>query len=184
MFASSFIIVYIVYANLVSARCPSEELCPSPINDISIKDHYYVDFPAARLAFISSGSATISFALLALIMTMHSYTSSAALIHASQKNERESLPTTYQLSVLLRILNAELAVLWELALSKFRRIFWDQEANKSSTSRSAPLLRTGVIILLAGITARSVMPASQETLEITNRVAVVFLFKPQMYIST
>jgi hypothetical protein len=122
MLSSSTIVIYIVYANIVSERCPVEALCPRSINATS-SGNYLVDFPAARLAFISSGSATVSFALLGSLMTMYSYVNAASFLRASDTNEHNSLPTPRHMSVLLRLLDAEMTMLSELASSTVKRVF-------------------------------------------------------------
>jgi hypothetical protein len=178
LLASSFIVVYIVYTNLVSGGCPSKELCPEILNDTS-ENHYYIDFPAARLAFISSGSATVSFALLAVIMAMHSYSNAASFIHTSAKSGQGSLPSPHQMSVLLRVLNAELAVLWDLAYTRVRRVFWDRERETNSSAESTRLLGVGIIVLLAGLVARFVThdKCAKEAIDM---VATVSSSRPRM----
>ncbi|KAF2026426.1 hypothetical protein EK21DRAFT_115877 [Setomelanomma holmii] len=159
MLIFSFIVLYIVYANLVRASCSTEELCPEFLNNISA-NHFYIEFPAARLAFISSGSATVSFALLAILMAIHSYTNAAFFLLASREGRRGPWLSPYELSTLLRVLNAELAVLWHLAFAKVKRIFWDRETDSDSSPKSPSLLRSDVAILLAGLTASLLVQAA------------------------
>lgn len=157
MVASSVIVTWIVYANIVSESCPYEELCPrSSITNTTSKGYYYVDFPAARLAFISSGSSTLSFALIGFLMNMYAYTNAALLLRASEKAEHGALPSPYQMSVLLKILNAEFMMLWDLAFSKVKRVFWKREKDAGSSFQSPPVLESGVMVLMAGIIARCV----------------------------
>lgn len=157
MIASSLTIIYIVYTNLVSGDCVSSELCPSPktINTTS-GAYYYIDFPAARLAFISSGSATISFALIGLLMAMYSYSNADTLFRASRIGDHDALPSPYQMNVVLKILNAEIVVLWELGLSKVKRVFWKLESVSDPVAESPRILSMGLLVLTAGVLTRYV----------------------------
>ena len=160
MVASSLTIAWIVYANLVNEKCPSEELCPgSDITGATSSNYFYVDFPAARLALISSASSTLSFTLIGYLMTITAYNTAASLLRASKSGFHEELPSPYQLSTLLRVLNAELMVLWTLAISKIKRVFWHRE--RAGDSRPPRVLRTGVLVFIAGIIARFVNFLSQ-----------------------
>jgi hypothetical protein len=164
MLAASLVILYVVYANLTASTCPSNELCPGlDLINATSKSDYYINFPAARLAFISSASSTVSFALIGFMMAFAAYVNANALLHASEKDDQESLPSPHQMSLLLRILNAELLVLWDLALSQVKRVFWKREKDTSRRSSSnppkqkSPIHGVSIGILLAGIIARSVM---------------------------
>lgn len=157
MLASSVVIIWIVYANLVRTECPNQELCPGPdLINVTSKDTYYVDFPAASLAFISSWSSTFSFALVGYLMAMCAYATAASLLRASEKADQESLPSPHQMSVMLRILNAELMMLWSLAVSKVNQVFWHRVKDDRNVQRARPILVTTIIVLLAGIAARFV----------------------------
>jgi hypothetical protein len=157
MLASSTIIIYIVYANLVNQQCPNEGLCPRSINATSA-DHYLIDFPAARLAFISSGSATVSFTLLGVLMTMYSYINAASFLRSYQQNHDRSMQTSDQMSAMIRLLNAEMTVLWDVVSSSFKGVFWDLEKddNTPSPSPSPNLTRSCSAVLSIGIVARCV----------------------------
>lgn len=155
MIASCSIITWIVFTHLVHERCQVEELClKQNTTDTTSKDHFYVDFPAARLAFIASGSSTVSFALIGLLMAMHAYTNAATLLHVSNGARHELLPTSHQLSTLLRVLNAEWMVLWDLSISKLKEVFWTRQDDANSSHRSPPILKHGTATLIAGIFAR------------------------------
>jgi hypothetical protein len=147
MLASSTIIIYIVYANLVNQQCPNEGLCPRSINATSA-DHYLIDFPAARLAFISSGSATVSFTLLGVLMTMY--------LRSYQQNHDRSMQTSDQMSAMIRLLNAEMTVLWDVVSSSFKGVFWDLEKDDNTPSPSPNLTRSCSAVLSIGIVARCV----------------------------
>jgi hypothetical protein len=158
MFASSIAILYIVYSNLVTSSCLNEELCQGPdLVNATSRDAYYVDYPAARLAFISSWSATVSFALLSFLMAFSAYVNASALLGASERGDQELLPTPHQMSVLLRVLNAELMVLWDLAVSRVKKVFWKAEKESpapKTLQQTSPILSVSIMVLLGGILAR------------------------------
>lgn len=157
MIASSLAILALIFANLTKESCPSEELCQllDLVNTTSTS-HYYVDYPAARLAFISSCSSTISFALVGFLMAMYAYTNSASLLRASESADQQSLPSPHQMSVLLRILNAEIMMLWFLAISKLKRVFWNGAREGDGPQRRSRILEATIIVFMVGITARLV----------------------------
>ncbi|KAF2442235.1 hypothetical protein P171DRAFT_487485 [Karstenula rhodostoma CBS 690.94] len=152
MLVSSLVILYIVYANLVTPSCASKELCPATglVNTTS-RAFYYIDFPAAQLAFVSSWSATVSFALDGFLMAFASYANANALLRASEGGEQDDLPTPHQMSVLLRVLNAKMMVLWDLAIMKVKNVFWHRETEAETVKCSSPILNTNVVVLLVSI---------------------------------
>jgi hypothetical protein len=155
MLVSSLVILYIVYANLVTPSCASKELCPaSGLVNATSRAFYYIDFPAAQLAFVSSWSATVSFALVGFMMAFSSYANAYALLKASEGEEQDDLPTPHQMSLLLRVLNAEMIVLWDLAVAKVKNVFWHQEQEPDTVKHASPILNTSVIVLLVSIGAR------------------------------
>ena len=155
MLVSSFVILYIVYTNLVTPTCASPELCPaSGLVNTTSKSFYYVDFSAAQLAFVSSWSATVSFALVGFLIAFASYGNASELLRASEGEEQGDLPSPHQMSVLLRVLNAEMLVLLDLASSRIKRVFWKQEEETESVQRTSPILKSSVIILLVSVVAR------------------------------
>jgi hypothetical protein len=158
MLASALVILGIVYSKLVTSNCPDVELCRGSDFANSTSNHvYYVDYPAARLAFISSWSSTVSFALVSFLMAFSAYINAAELLGASESGEQDSLPTPHQMSVLLRVLNAELMVLWDLAALRVKSVFWRAEKDSSDPTtlhQTSPILSTSITILLGGIVAR------------------------------
>jgi hypothetical protein len=160
MLASSTIIIYIVYANLVNQQCPNEWLCPKSINATSA-DHYLIDFPAARLAFISSGSATVSFALLGVLMTMYSYINAASFLRSYEQNYDGSLQTPFQVSATIRLLNAEMTVLWDVVSSSFKRVFWYLEKDDNGSSRPPNQVRSCSAMLVIGTVVRCALICSR-----------------------
>jgi len=62
MVAFTVIILRLVLGNkIVDMHCAYQELCPKNglNNSTNTVENYYVDFPAARLAFIASWSSTV-----------------------------------------------------------------------------------------------------------------------------
>lgn len=161
MFASTITICWLVFANLVpSARCPYPALCPESSSLNSTRGpYYYVDYPAARLAFVSSWSSTISTSLISVMMTVFGF-SVAKLFdyHSEQDDAVRRLPTPYQTSLLFRILNADFLCLWDMAYDKVRDVFWKQR--NSTDTRGLPrsgMLRHSVLVLFLCISARYVV---------------------------
>jgi hypothetical protein len=64
--------------------------------------------------------------------------------------------------VLLRVLNAELMVLWTLALSKIKRVFW--HGQRAGDSRPPRVLNIGVVVFVAGVIGRFVIMLSETIL--------------------
>lgn len=154
MLISSIVIVYIVYTNLVNPTCTSEELCTASSLNTTSKAFYYIDFSAAQLAFVSSWSATVSFALVGFLMAFVSYANASALLKASEGEEQDNLPSPHQMSVLLRVLNAEMIVLWDMGFAKVKRVFLKKEREEDGATPSSPILNTSVVVLLICIVAR------------------------------
>jgi hypothetical protein len=152
MVGSSTIVIYIVHANLVSESRPDKALSPQLINTTS-EHHYLIDFPAARLAFISSWSATISFALLGVLMALYSYVNAASYLRISEKHENESLPGPDHTTSLLRLLNAEFTVSFELAFAALKNVFWDHERTGGAL-RVPRLLTNCSAVFTVGVIAR------------------------------
>jgi hypothetical protein len=152
MIASSVVVIWIVHANLVSESRPDEALGPQTINETY--EHYYlIDFPAARLAFISSWSATISFALLGVLMAIYSYVNAAAYLRVSEKKGHESLPGSNDTTMLLRLLNAEFTAFFELVFATLKSVFWHLDKTESA-SRTPRLLTNCSTVFAVGIIVR------------------------------
>jgi hypothetical protein len=155
MIAFTATILWLVFGHLVqSVACPYEELCPKDgaLNSTADTSNYYVDFPAARLVFIASWSSTMSFSLIGCLMALQAYVAAWKILYVQDRLEPTISP--YQMSVLLRILNAELLALYELVCAKFKDVFWDR--SKRCSQRGPPALRSSIVIFFASITARYV----------------------------
>ncbi|KAF2650131.1 hypothetical protein K491DRAFT_149337 [Lophiostoma macrostomum CBS 122681] len=178
MLASSIAVLYIVYAHLIEGDCPTAELCPgSELANTTSKGYYYVDFPAARLAFVSSLSSTVSFTLVGFFMTTYAYVNAAALLHASDNADQASLPTPHQMSVLLKVLNAEMMVLYTLATSKLKRIFWNKN-EEPPLRNTSHILDTSIIVLLSGLVASLLVQAADTYFHIAADSIELVQFQP------
>ena len=154
--AFTITIISIVFVNLIDLNeCPDRDLCPytgssGPANS----SNYYVDFSVGRLAFVSSLSSTISFTLVAAMMSLYGYVVAKQIMHASKESGRHTpLPTPYGASTLIRLLNAESFLLGELFLSRCRQILGRRRIHKKP-SRQPQLLRMCMSVLLLSLGAR------------------------------
>ncbi|KAF1995676.1 hypothetical protein P154DRAFT_623765 [Amniculicola lignicola CBS 123094] len=153
MIAFTVIFVAIVFAKRISdSPCPYPEMCPGPdlLNNTG-KAVYYVDYPAARLAFISSWSSTISFSLISILMTIFTYSIAARLLRLSaEQHGHPALPSPYQTSVLMRVLNAEMLALWDLGVAGIKAVFWKREKSeeRNEENRTPDMVKTSIWIFV------------------------------------
>lgn len=165
MLAFTIALVYIVFTNLLDhTPCPYPDLCPGPeLLNTTSGSYYYVDFSATRLAFLASLSSSISFSLVSILMSIYAYSIARDLLYSSMSTDREKLlPSPYQMSVLIRLLNADLLMLWELFTRKIEEIFWKKERSEEAgkggggDKKFPHLLRASVLFFLFIIFARYV----------------------------
>lgn len=159
MFAFTIALVWIVFANLLNQRpCPFPDLCPGPeLLNTTGDFYYYVDFPATRLAFLASLSSSISFSLVSIVMSIYAYSIAKELLDSSMgPNQGQSLPSPYQMSVLIRLLNAEILTFWELGCAKFSEIFWRRERSQDGerVQRSPRMVKASIGIFVFSLLAR------------------------------
>jgi hypothetical protein len=146
-----------VFSNKIDLNgCPDPGLCPyignaGPANS----SHYYVEFPVGRLAFISSLSSTISFALLAVMMSMYGYVVASQILDASQgSNGRAALPTPLGMTELIRLLNAEITLLWDILVGSYHRIKQSKRNSRGNQIKAPRVLRICRIVFMLIIAAR------------------------------
>lgn len=72
----------------------------------------FVDFSATRLLTVASWISTVSSLLPSFAMTLLSYPVARSILDASRNRSRAKLPTPYQLSMLLGVLNGSVRSLW------------------------------------------------------------------------
>jgi uncharacterized membrane protein len=113
MLAFSAVILALVYLYRV-------EYNPHGLNDF--KDHHsayddhaiYVDFSAPRLVFIASWSSTLAPLLVSSALFLASFPTAKSILATEQARKETSLPTPFQVSLILRMLLAGgVMTLWE-----------------------------------------------------------------------
>jgi hypothetical protein len=117
MVAFTSIALAFVFANTIRNQgCSFDNLCPTAglINATS-EAYYDVDFSATSLVFIASWSSTISFALVGSLMSMYAYLAATQMLHHPDLATRDGNSLSpYQLSLIIRVLSAEVLSLWSL----------------------------------------------------------------------
>ncbi|KAL5446676.1 hypothetical protein PMIN07_001393 [Paraphaeosphaeria minitans] len=174
MIAFTIAIIWVVFANLINEnRCPYPELCPGrDILNASSKHYYYVDYPAARLVFISSWSSTVSLSFVGMLMTLFGYLIASQMLRTSSAEQSTRLPSPYQTSILMRVLNADLFALWDLGTNKVKAMFWKKEkSNDSGNARSPPLLRSAILVFLFCLFGSILVQAADTYLHIVTESA-------------
>ncbi|KAF2110525.1 hypothetical protein BDV96DRAFT_635562 [Lophiotrema nucula] len=172
MMVFTIIMIWAVFAHsLGRSDCPFPELCPGQdLVNSTLAAHYYIDFSAGRLAFISSLSSTISFALVSVLMMIYAYSTASQLLNSSEDHSRQKvLPSPYQTSMLIRVLNAEMLALYELAESKIKSMFWHSERSSDAKrkARAPGTLQSGILVLLLCIAASILIQLADTYLHIT-----------------
>jgi hypothetical protein len=162
MVAFTVTMLVVVFSNMIDLNgCPDPGLCPyinntGPANS----SHYYVDFPVGRLAFISSLSSTVSFALLAVMMSMYGYVVASQILYASQDFDgRALLPTPLGTTELIRLLNAEITLLWDILVGSYHRIKQHKRHFRKDRAKEPRVLRFCRIVFVLSIMARRVSSA-------------------------
>jgi hypothetical protein len=157
MIAFTITMLAIVFSNIIDLNgCPDPGLCPyigkpGPADS----SHYYVDYPVGRLAFISSLSSTISFALLAVMMSMYGYVVASQILDASQGSDgRALLPTPLGMTELIRLLNAEITLLWDMLVGSYHHITQYKRNSRGHQVKAPRVLRICRIVFVLIITAR------------------------------
>jgi len=86
-------LIWTVFANVINDnRCPILELCPGPeILNATSRSYYYVDYPAARLVFISSWTSTVSFSFVSMLMTLFGYVIACQMLRKSSTEQSDRL---------------------------------------------------------------------------------------------
>jgi hypothetical protein len=157
MLAFTITMLAVVFShNLDLNACPDPGLCPyldtpGPANS----SYYYVDFPVGRLAFISSLSSTISFALVGVLMSMYGYVVASQIWHASVGPDGQALlPTPLGASTLIRLLNAEITLLWDMAVRSYDRFKQRKRTTVGKQMKESRVLRICRSVFVLSITAR------------------------------
>ncbi|KAF2005420.1 hypothetical protein P154DRAFT_616245 [Amniculicola lignicola CBS 123094] len=176
MVAFTIVILALVFANqLHDDECPYAELCSRESNHTRNSPYYYVNVPAARLAFVASWSSTIAFSLVSLLMSLFSYTVAWQLVSYSKSAEHVSiLPTPYQMSFLVRFLNAEVLAFTDIIQYKMHNLFRREGRKQPKKKPASPILRTTISIFLLGILGSILIQAADTWLHIaTNPINLI-----------
>lgn len=158
MITFTVVILVLVFANLAEhLHCPYDSICPkSPLVNATRTSYYYIDYPATRLVFVASWSSTVSFALVGALMSTFAYSAATQLTAASNsRKEDPALPTTYQASLLIRVLGADCFSLWEILRSWSNRAF-QRRATRTlhKDIRKPAVLKASIIALCLALLAR------------------------------
>ncbi|OAG40080.1 hypothetical protein AYO21_05761 [Fonsecaea monophora] len=119
MLVLTAIFVYLVYRYEVSN---TPEAFENLLGIASIRDTsaYYVDYSATRLATVSSWTSTATSLTSAFVMVLISYPLAKEYMRRSNLGQVESLPTVYQLKLIIGLLEGGFGPLW----SWIQYCFW------------------------------------------------------------
>jgi hypothetical protein len=149
MVAFTSVVLAFVFANIVSNQgCSFNDLCHTAglINATS-NTYYYVDFSATSLIFISSWSSTVSFALVGVLMSMYAYSIAAQMLHhPNLAPQLGNSMSPYQISLILRVLNAEILSLWSIVQHSGRKALPRTSNQKIHYPVSPNPLRRSVVV--------------------------------------
>jgi hypothetical protein len=162
MVAFTAVILWMIFFYRVEATdCSVPELCVAPALLNATKfgsGDYIIDFPAAKLVFIASWSSTVSSLLIGCIMLMYGYIAADALLKLSDADSREQIyPNPYEVTLLIRVINADLFVLWDTAANSIKNCFRKGPNANAPRSRMPNVLRTTMMVLLVSVLCRLVI---------------------------
>jgi hypothetical protein len=149
MVVFSAVILGIVYAKRVNLEyCPIPDLCPSlDGRNSSDSSNYYVDFPVGQLSFVSSLSSTVSFTQIAAMMTLYGYVVARQLLNTPSPFEsQKELLTPHGMTVLLRSLNGEIFLLWDMCLHFLGSKLWRRQTVVPKRAKYPHVLRLSLIM--------------------------------------
>ncbi|KIX93097.1 uncharacterized protein Z520_11154 [Fonsecaea multimorphosa CBS 102226] len=109
------------------------------VSTVRNRSAYYVDFSATRLITVSSWTSTVTSLTSAFVMVLTSYPLAKDYIRRSNLGEVESLPTVYQLKLIIGLLGGGFGPLW----SWLQYCFWKRR------NKQTKLLWMTVVSLLA-----------------------------------
>lgn len=155
MAAFTVVLLWMIMAHLIEpSTCTTPELCMSAAQlnqtDFTSAD-YIVDVPAARLVFIASWSSTLSTTFVGCVMVLYSYVVASKLLRlADEDSHGHAHPNPYQVTLLIRVLNADILVIWDM----IRDLFGKGKRQEEKKSRIPGLLWTSFMIFLFSILCR------------------------------
>jgi hypothetical protein len=185
MVAATIALLSIVFSNMVDLNhCPYSDLCPytngtGPAN----KYYYYVDTSVGLVAFISSFSSSISFTLVAAMMTLYGYIVARHMTDVSTVYDGESeMPSAYGLSMVIRLLNAEMVVLWDMFVQVYRKAMRNHQENVSlNRMRASRMLLLCRIVFLVSLSARYEIRNTQQE-PTTDHFTSIFIQVANIYV--
>jgi hypothetical protein len=151
MVVFSAVILGIVYAKRVNLEyCPIPDLCPSlDGRNSSDSSNYYVDFPVGQLSFVSSLSSTVSFTQIAAMMTLYGYIVARQLLNTPSPFEsQKELLTPHGMTMLLRSLNGEIFLLWDMCLHYLGSKLWRRRTVVPKRAKYPHVLRMSLIMFI------------------------------------
>jgi hypothetical protein len=86
-------------------------------------------------------------------MATYSYTVARQLLRFSDKKDNNNCPTPYNMSMLYRILNAEVMALFEIITIELKETFWEIKEQRKEP-RPARLVYRSIMVFVVGICAR------------------------------
>lgn len=89
--------------------------------NISLGSAIYSKIPSTQLSFIASFSSTLATTLLPAVMALFSYTIALAITRDSDTENRQGLPSPFQLQLLISSLDGSLLSLWRFIRYLFSR---------------------------------------------------------------
>ena len=120
------IFIGLVYANQVSNSDDSSE---NPLGTGLSADSaaYYVNYSAPRLITVSSWASTVASFTATFLMVLVSYPVAKSYSKDSNSGSTESLPTVYQLRLIIGVLGGGIGALW----SWLQYCFWRRRSKQS-----------------------------------------------------
>jgi hypothetical protein len=177
---------WLVFAKSIKiSSCPYPDLCYNVNTADTLRgSNYYVDLPVGRLAFVASLSSTISFMLIAACMTTYGSVAARQLLELSKLSvQGKELPSPYDITILIRLLNAEVLLLWDLCGRYFLQVIRRRsDSYKKKTTQGSRVVQKCLAILSLGLVSRSVN--TTVALLAMLIVPIVFLYSLQMSIFT
>lgn len=115
-------------------------------SSLSIRDSsaYYIDYSATRLATISSWTSTATSFTTTFVMVLISYPLARDFVKKSNSGALDSLPTPYQLNLIIGILQGGYGPLW----SWYEYLFW------RGRNRQPSLLWAALLSVVVGTALR------------------------------
>jgi len=106
------VLLHLIFANRVERRTSTSPNLRLP-SDTDDADAYLVNFSATQLTTLASWASNIATLVPGFLMTLYSHHLASMMRRQSQNSENGTLPTPYQLGLLLEALDAKLTSLWD-----------------------------------------------------------------------